>query len=129
LRQKLQKAHEAIAKRLQQVASEKDNQNERRVLNDGLVLVLIRDIPDRLVSPRKTTSQVQTEVTNGGLEDFAELQRDGARRPAINFAVATRYLHSDNSMIERRDLDQAVSLLLKVPSTLDAQKVKEISQF
>jgi len=55
LRQKLQKAHEAIAKRLQQVASEKDNQDERRALNDGLVP--IRDIPDLPVSLHKTTSQ------------------------------------------------------------------------
>lgn len=68
-------------------------------------------------------------MTNGGLEDSAELQRYGAGRPAINFAGATRYLHSHNSMIERRDLDQAVSLLVKVPSILDAHKVKEISQF
>ena len=68
-------------------------------------------------------------MTNGGLKDSAELQRYSAGRPAINFAVATRYLHSHNSMIERRDLDQAASLLLKVPSILDAHKVKEISQF
>jgi hypothetical protein len=32
-------------------------------------------------------------------------------------------------MIERRDLDQAVSLLLKVLPVLDARNVKEISHF
>jgi putative aminopeptidase FrvX len=68
-------------------------------------------------------------VTNGGLEDSAELQRYDAGRPAINFAVATRYLHSHNSMIERHDLDQAVSLLWKMLPALDARKVKQISQF
>jgi endoglucanase len=72
---------------------------------------------------------IQTEVTNGGAEDSAELQRFGTGRPAINFAVATRYLHSHNSMLERRDLDQAISLLLKVLPALDSRKVKEISQF
>jgi len=71
----------------------------------------------------------QTEVTSGGAEDSAELQRYSAGRPSVNFAVATRYLHSHNSMIERSDLDQAVSLLLKVLPVLDAHNVKEISQF
>jgi len=78
---------------------------------------------------RQNNIPVQTEVTNGGAEDSAELQRYGTGRPAVNFAVATRYLHSHNSMIERRDLDQAVSLLLKVLPVLDARNVKEISQF
>jgi hypothetical protein len=32
-------------------------------------------------------------------------------------------------MIERHDLDQAVSLLLKMLPVLDARKVKQISQF
>jgi hypothetical protein len=32
-------------------------------------------------------------------------------------------------MIERRDLDQAVSLLLKVLLVLDRRNVKEISKF
>ena len=78
---------------------------------------------------RENNIPLQTEVTNGGAEDSAELQRYGAGRPAVNFAVATRYLHSHNSMIERRDLDAAVALLLRVLAVLDARNVKEISHF
>ena len=90
-----------------------------------LVNLKLRDLFQSVA--RKNNIPVQTEVTNGGAEDSAELQRYGAGRPAVNFAVATRYLHSHNSMIER--LDQAVSLLLKVLPVLDARNVKEISHF
>ncbi len=77
----------------------------------------------------KNNIPVQTEVTNGGYEDSAELQRYGAGRPSVNFAVATRYLHSHNSMIQRSDLDQAISLLATVLPLLNADNVKAISSF
>lgn len=92
-----------------------------------LVNLKLRDLFQNVA--KQNDIPVQTEVTNGGAEDSAELQRYGAGRPAVNFAVATRYLHSHNSMIERRDLDQAISLLLKVLSVLDARNVNEISHF
>jgi endoglucanase len=92
-----------------------------------LVNLKLRDLFQNVA--KQNNIPVQTEVTNGGAEDSAELQRYGEGRPAVNFAVATRYLHSHNSMIERRDLDQAISLLLKVLSVLDAHNVNEISHF
>jgi putative aminopeptidase FrvX len=92
-----------------------------------LVNLKLRDLFQSVA--RQNGIPVQTEVTSGGAEDSAELQRFGAGRPAVNFAVATRYLHSHNSMIERRDLDLAISLLLKVLLVLDARNVKEISKF
>jgi putative aminopeptidase FrvX len=72
---------------------------------------------------------VQTEVTNGGAEDSAELQRFATGRPAINFAVVTRYLHTHTSVIERHDLDLAIELLMKALPQLDAKTVAEISRF
>ena len=72
---------------------------------------------------------VQTEVTAGGSEDAAEMQRFGAGRPSVNYAVATRYLHSHNSMIQRTDLDQAISLLMKALPQLTAATVKDIARF
>lgn len=71
----------------------------------------------------------QTEVTNGGSEDAAEIQRFGAGRPALNYAVPTRYLHSHNSMMQRSDLDQAITLLMKLLPELNATTVKEIARF
>ncbi len=72
---------------------------------------------------------MQTEVTEGGSEDSAELQRFDAGKPSVNLAVAARYLHSHNSMIERRDLDRAVDLLVDLLPLLDAKTVADISHF
>jgi len=92
-----------------------------------LANVKLRDFIVRVAEENNIA--VQSEVTSGGSEDSAELQRFEAGRPAINFAVATRYLHSHNSMIERGDLDRAVDLLVKILPRLDARTVAEISRF
>ena len=92
-----------------------------------LVNLKLRDFFERIAA--QNNIPVQTEVTMGGAEDSAELQRFSAGRPAINFAVATRYLHAHNSEIDRADLDRAVNLLVKVLGHLDAQAVADISRF
>jgi putative aminopeptidase FrvX len=92
-----------------------------------LVNLKLRDFIMRVAAEHNIS--VQTEVTQGGAEDSAELQRFDTGKPAVNFAVATRYLHSHNSMIERRDLDRAVDLLVALLPLLDAKTVGEISRF
>jgi putative aminopeptidase FrvX len=72
---------------------------------------------------------LQTEVTQGGFEDSKELQAYGTGVPAANIAIATRYLHAHNSVIERSDLNRAIELLIEVLLQLDARKVAEISAF
>lgn len=78
---------------------------------------------------RENNIPLQTEVTNGGYEDSRELQAYNGGLPAANIAVATRYLHSHNSVIDRSDLDRTIDLLVKVLTQLDARKVAEISAF
>jgi len=92
-----------------------------------LVNLKLRDFIMRVAADHKIS--VQTEVTQGGAEDSAELQRFDRGKPAVNFAVATRYLHCHNSMIERDDLDRAVDLLVALLPLLDAKTVGEISHF
>jgi endoglucanase len=92
-----------------------------------LVNLKLRDFIMRVAAQHNVS--VQTEVTEAGAEDSAELQRFEAGKPAVNLAVATRYLHSHNSMIERRDLDRAVDLLVTILPLLDARTVAEISRF
>jgi len=92
-----------------------------------LVNLKLRDFLQSVAE--KSNIPVQTEVTNGGYEDSAEIQRYGSGRPSVNFAVATRYLHSHNSMIQRSDLDEAISLLATVLPLLNADNVKAISKF
>lgn len=78
---------------------------------------------------QKNNIPLQTEVTQGGFEDSKELQAYGSGAPSANIAVATRYLHAHNSMIERSDLDRTIDFLLKALVQLDARKVAEISAF
>jgi len=92
-----------------------------------LVNLKLRDSIMRVATEHNIT--VQTEVTEGGMEDSAELQRFDTGRPSVNLAVAARYLHNHNSMIERRDLDRAVDLLVALLPLLDAKTVGEISRF
>jgi putative aminopeptidase FrvX len=92
-----------------------------------LVNLKLRDFIMRVATEHNIT--VQTEVTEGGMEDSAELQRFDTGRPSVNLAVAARYLHNHNSMIERRDLDRAVDLLVALLPLLDAKTVGEISRF
>ena len=87
----------------------------------------LRDFFERVAA--EANIPLQTEVTTAGAEDSAELQRYASGTPSINFAVATRYLHSHNSMIERADVDRAIQLLVKVLPRLDAKTVAEISRF
>jgi endoglucanase len=72
---------------------------------------------------------VQTEITGGGAEDAAEMQRWDNGRPSINFAVAVRYLHGHHAMVERRDIDQSIDLLVAVVSQLNQETVKAIAAF
>jgi putative aminopeptidase FrvX len=92
-----------------------------------LVNLRLRDFFERVAS--ENNIPLQTEVTAAGAEDSAELQRYAAGTPSINFAVATRYLHSHNSMIERADLDRAIDLLVKILPRLDSKTVADISRF
>lgn len=92
-----------------------------------LVNLKLRDFLQRVAA--ENNIPVQNEVTTGGAEDSAEMQRYGGGKPAVNFAVATRYLHSHTSVIDRRDLDLAMDLLVKVIPRLDAKTVAEISSF
>jgi endoglucanase len=92
-----------------------------------LVNLKLRDFIERVAAENHIP--LQTEVTAGGSEDSAEMQRFGAGKPAVNFAVATRYLHSHTSVIDRADLDRAVDLLVKILPRLDAGTVAEISRF
>ncbi len=98
-------------------------------LADAAMLVnsKLRDFFERVAA--QNNIPVQTEVTMAGAEDSAEMQRFGTGKPAINFAVATRYLHSHNSEIDRADLDRAVDLLVKALNLLDAKTVTDISHF
>ena len=92
-----------------------------------LVNLKLRDFFERVAAENHIL--LQTEVTAACAEDSSEMQRFGAGKPAVNFAVATRYLHSHTSVIDRADLDRAVDLLVKILPRFDAATVAQISRF
>lgn len=61
--------------------------------------------------------------TDGGR---VHISRSGV--PSIYVGVATRYIHSHNSIIHRDDYDNLVKLLIAVIKKLDTETVKKITQ-
>ena len=92
-----------------------------------LVNLKLRDFLKQIA--RQNHIPLQTEVTSGGFEDSERLQRFDGGRPSINLAVPTRYLHNNNSEIDRVDLEQSIDLLVKALPRLDASTVAQISKF
>ena len=72
---------------------------------------------------------LQADVLTGYGQDGAELQTFDSGRPAVNMTVPTRYLHSHTGIIDRRDFEGAVELLVAVLTRLDAQTIAELSSF
>ena len=98
-------------------------------LADGAMLVNLhlRDFFERLANENHIP--YQTEVTTGSSEDSAEMQRFGSGIPSINYAVATRYLHTHSSELDRADVDRAIELLVKALNALDARTAEQIARF
>jgi hypothetical protein len=62
---------------------------------------------------------LQADVLTGYGQDGAEIQKFDTGRPVVNMTVPTRYLHSHTGIIDRRDFEGAVELLVAV---LDAAR-------
>jgi endoglucanase len=72
---------------------------------------------------------LQTDLVQGYGDDSAELQRSNGGVPTINMVVPIRYTHSHNGIMNRRDFDQMVDLLVAVLQKLDAASVAKIRDF
>lgn len=72
---------------------------------------------------------LQTDLVQGYGDDSAELQRSNGGVPTINMVVPIRYTHSHNGIMNRRDFDQMVDLLVAVLQKLDAATVARIRDF
>ena len=77
---------------------------------------------------RENGIPLQFEVLSGYGEDGAEIQRAHQGVPAINIAVPTRYLHSHNGVISRKDFDGAVQLVTELVRRLDADRAQSLNK-
>lgn len=66
---------------------------------------------------------VQFESVERGGTDAGRIHLIGEGVPCISLGIAARYIHSHVSLIDRRDFDRTVKLLVAVVKKLDAKTV------
>ncbi len=72
---------------------------------------------------------LQSDLVSGYGDDSAEIQKSNGGVPTICLVVPVRYTHAHNGIVNRRDFDQAVDLLVAVLQRLDASAVAAIRDF
>ena len=82
---------------------------------------------------RKTAADkglpLQSDLVQGYGDDSAEMQTGGTGAPTVNLVVPVRYTHSHNGIVNRKDFDQAVELLVGMLVRMDAATVEGLRSF
>jgi putative aminopeptidase FrvX len=101
----------------------------------GIFLYDSSAIPNRrFVALVKETARahglpLQLDLVQGYGDDSAEIQRSNGGVPTVNLVVPTRYTHAHTGVINRRDFDQSVELVVALLQTLDAATVARLRNF
>ena len=101
----------------------------------GIFLFDSSALPNRkltqLVRQAAAEKQVplQLDLVQGYGDDSAELQKSVGGVPTVNLVVPVRYTHSHNGIMNRRDFDQMVDLLVALLQKLDAAAVARVRDF
>lgn len=101
----------------------------------GIFLYDSSAIPNRrFVALVKDTARaqglpLQLDLVQGYGDDSAEIQRSNGGVPTVNLVVPTRYTHAHTGVINRRDFDQTVTLVVALLRTLDAVTVARLRSF
>ena len=72
---------------------------------------------------------LQLDLVQGYGDDSAEIQKTGGGVPTVNLVVPARYTHSHNGIIDRKDFDGMVDLVVRLVERLDAGTVKDLRDF
>lgn len=72
---------------------------------------------------------LQEDLVQGYGDDSAEIQKSSGGVPSVNILVPARYTHSHNGIINRRDFDRTVDLLVSMLQKLDQNTVVSIRDF
>ncbi|HEX3702596.1 MAG TPA: hypothetical protein VHU82_04645 [Vicinamibacterales bacterium] len=75
------------------------------------------------------TLPLQTDLVQGYGDDSAAIQRSNGGVPTVNLVVPIRYTHAHNGIMNRRDFDQMVDLLVAVLQKLDGPTVDRVRDF
>jgi len=101
----------------------------------GLFLYDSSALPNRkLVALVKDTAAaaklpLQLDLVQGYGDDSAEMQTVGGGAPTVNLVVPARYTHVHTGVINRRDFDQMVDLVVALIRRLDAKTVERLRDF
>jgi len=72
---------------------------------------------------------LQYDLVTGYGDDSAEIQKSNGGVPTVCLLVPVRYTHAHNGIMNRRDFDQTVELLVELLQRLDAAAVQKIRDF
>jgi endoglucanase len=72
---------------------------------------------------------LQADLVQGYGDDSAEIQRSNGGVPTVNLVVPIRYTHAHNGVMNRKDFDQMVDLVVALVQKLDAATVARIRDF
>jgi endoglucanase len=72
---------------------------------------------------------LQLDLVQGYGDDSAEIQKSHGGVPTVNLVVPVRYTHAHNGILNRRDFDQMVDLVVSMLKKLDAGEVRRIRGF
>jgi endoglucanase len=101
----------------------------------GLFLYDSSALPNRKLTQlvKQTASErkvpLQTDLVQGYGDDSAAIQRSNGGVPTVNLVVPIRYTHAHNGIMNRRDFDQMVDLLVALLQKLDAAAVERVRDF
>ena len=72
---------------------------------------------------------LQLDLVQGYGDDSAEIQRSNGGVPTVNLIVPVRYTHAHNGIMDRRDFDGIVELVVALLQRLDAAEVARLRDF
>jgi endoglucanase len=72
---------------------------------------------------------VQLDLVQGYGDDSAEMQKAGGGAPTVNIGVPVRYMHVHNGVMDRKDFDATVELVVALVRRLDAPTVARLRDF
>ena len=101
----------------------------------GLFLYDSSALPNRKLSAlvrevaRAKGVPLQLDLVQGYGDDSAEIQRSNGGVPTINLVVPARYTHAHNGVIDRKDFDGMVEVVVALLQRLDAAQVRRLRDF
>ena len=116
-------------------AGHPDETQEKLGAGPGLFLYDSSELPNRkfVQLVRRTASELNLPLQEDLVQiygnDSGEIQKSNGGVPTINLVVPLRYTHSHNGVMNRKDFDQTVDLVVALIRKLDTPTVAKLRDF